>query len=119
VLPSWNRTDWVLRSGGSTNVRREVSLDARLPLWLPVLVTTLPALLFWLWWDRSPRLGNCQEWGYDLTGNVSGRCPECGEKIVSKDQGRNVAKKAAGTNQATRICESCKSGLFRRLQWSR
>jgi hypothetical protein len=23
-------------------------------------------------------LGRCQKCGYDLTGNVSGRCPECG-----------------------------------------
>ena len=23
--------------------------------------------------------GHCQKCGYDLTGSVSGRCPECGE----------------------------------------
>ncbi len=27
---------------------------------------------------RQYREGACQECGYDLTGNVSGRCPECG-----------------------------------------
>ena len=26
-----------------------------------------------------PPPGHCQKCGYDLTGNVSGRCPECGE----------------------------------------
>ena len=25
--------------------------------------------------------GHCQDCGYDLTGNVSGRCPECGKAI--------------------------------------
>jgi len=25
--------------------------------------------------------GRCTKCGYDLTGNVSGRCPECGEPI--------------------------------------
>jgi hypothetical protein len=25
--------------------------------------------------------GHCQKCGYDLTGNVSGRCPECGTPI--------------------------------------
>ncbi|MFQ5807377.1 MAG: hypothetical protein ACE5I3_13095 [Phycisphaerae bacterium] len=25
--------------------------------------------------------GHCQKCGYDLTGNVSGKCPECGEAI--------------------------------------
>ena len=28
------------------------------------------------------RPANCEKCGYDLTGNVSGVCPECGEKIV-------------------------------------
>ena len=27
---------------------------------------------------RKPRPGHCQACGYDLTGNTSGRCPECG-----------------------------------------
>lgn len=26
--------------------------------------------------------GNCQNRGYNLTGNVSGRCPECGTRIL-------------------------------------
>ncbi len=25
--------------------------------------------------------GHCQRCGYDLTGNISGRCPECGEEL--------------------------------------
>ena len=29
---------------------------------------------------RYPR-GHCQGCGYDLTGNVSGRCPECGREV--------------------------------------
>ncbi len=28
---------------------------------------------------RSP--GHCNRCGYDLTGNVSGTCPECGDKL--------------------------------------
>jgi len=28
-----------------------------------------------------PPPGYCQKCGYDLTGNVSGRCPECGAKV--------------------------------------
>ena len=27
---------------------------------------------------RRPPPGHCRRCGYDLTGNVSGRCPECG-----------------------------------------
>lgn len=29
---------------------------------------------------ESSRRGRCQRCGYDLTGNVSGRCPECGKE---------------------------------------
>ena len=48
-----------------------------LPLWLPLVLLALPtALLFWL--DRRKlRPGSCV-CAYDLTGNVSGVCPECG-----------------------------------------
>ena len=51
-----------------------------LPFWLPVIVTTIPTgVLVWLE-RRFPR-GRCQTCGYDLTGNVSGVCPECGEGV--------------------------------------
>ena len=50
------------------------------PLW-PFVV--LPGILaVWLWRrDRRPGPGHCQRCGYNLTGNVSGICPECGEAI--------------------------------------
>jgi hypothetical protein len=34
---------------------------------------------------KSHAPGQCQRCGYDLTGNVSGRCPECGDRIESDD----------------------------------
>ena len=30
---------------------------------------------------RKPGPGHCRKCGYDLTGNVSGKCPECGEVV--------------------------------------
>jgi hypothetical protein len=54
-----------------------------LPLWVilvPILASTL-----WLWrrdW-RKPRPGFCRRCDYDLTGNTSGRCPECGMEITA------------------------------------
>jgi hypothetical protein len=52
-----------------------------IPLWLP-LVALLPPTL-WLWHRdrRRPRPGYCRRCDYDLTGNVSGVCPECGTPI--------------------------------------
>ena len=32
--------------------------------------------------ERKRRHGRCEACGYDLTGNVSGVCPECGTKIA-------------------------------------
>jgi len=49
-----------------------------IPLWLLFLIAAIPTT-FLFWRDRrSIPPGYCQECGYDLTGNVSGRCPECG-----------------------------------------
>jgi len=31
---------------------------------------------------KRPQPGHCAQCGYNLTGNVSGICPECGTKIV-------------------------------------
>ncbi len=35
------------------------------------------------WWTQSeePRPGHCETCDYDLTGNTSGTCPECGTPI--------------------------------------
>lgn len=49
------------------------------PLWIPLSICTCLALLL-SWRDRKRlMIGRlCRTCAYDLTGNVSGRCPECG-----------------------------------------
>ncbi len=48
-----------------------------LPLWIPL--TLLAALTAWGWLPIRPYPpGRCMRCGYDLTGNTTGRCPECG-----------------------------------------
>jgi len=37
---------------------------------------------------HRPKVGHCAECGYDLTGNISGRCPECGTPTSSPATGR-------------------------------
>ena len=49
------------------------------PLWIPLLLTAISTAILWRR-DRIPP-GHCQRCGYNLTGNVSGRCPECGEAV--------------------------------------
>jgi len=51
-----------------------------MPLWMPLIVVAAPTVFFWI---RSRQLvpGQCHRCGYDLTGNVSGVCPECGAAL--------------------------------------
>ena len=54
-----------------------------MPLWIPFLLFTIPT--FYLWRaDRRIPPGHCLKCGYNLTGNISGVCPECGEPIKTR-----------------------------------
>jgi hypothetical protein len=62
----------------------------QIEMWFVFLVTMAPTALLWcLDWlhrqGRPPR--HCQTCGYDLTGNVSGICPECGTPIERRAEG--------------------------------
>ncbi len=53
-----------------------------LPLSLPFIFMLLPTAAMWLWPHRHRRTaGQCLGCGYNLTGNTSGVCPECGLSI--------------------------------------
>ncbi len=64
---------------------RVLSRSFYMPLWAPpLLFAAYPAVAFvrgplrrW----RRRRKGQCVTCGYNLTGNTSGRCPECGEAV--------------------------------------
>lgn len=57
-----------------------------LPLWVVFVVVVIPtAFLFWR--DCRIPAGYCENCGYDLTGNTSGVCPECGESLMTETVG--------------------------------
>ena len=55
------------------------------PLWLPFLALAGPTAMLWHR-DRRPPPGHCRNCGYNLTGNTSGRCPECGESVPPRSE---------------------------------
>jgi hypothetical protein len=54
------------------------------PLWPTVLVLGAVSALLWILDHRRISPGHCGKCGYDLTGNVSGRCPECGVAVEKR-----------------------------------
>lgn len=63
-----------------TNNRTSGLWQIRIPIWIPTVLVAIPSFVFW----RRNRLhlsGRYCKCGYDLTGNESGVCPECGTKI--------------------------------------
>ena len=64
--------------GGGSRVR---TTDLFLPLWIPLLVIGSATILLWRRDRRFPP-GHCRECGYDLTGNTSGVCSECGVAVA-------------------------------------
>jgi predicted RNA-binding Zn-ribbon protein involved in translation (DUF1610 family) len=55
------------------------------PLWIPSAALAILAISCFVWPHRHGH-GYCQQCGYDLTGNVSGRCPECGEAVQPRSE---------------------------------
>ncbi len=53
-----------------------------IPHWILFAIAVVPTV-YLRWRYRRPPRGHCQSCGYDLTGNVSGRCPECGSAVLS------------------------------------
>src|SRR5262245_24466128 len=54
---------------------------------ISIAVSVLSAFFWWREWLREHRhfpFGHCRRCGYDLTGNTSGVCPECGTAIDSQ-----------------------------------
>ena len=91
----WQRLGFHRYAGGDSKLGRGGRLSERtsywgfrLPYWLVVPATGIPPVLYLrtlgrLRRRRRARRGLCPGCGYDLTGNVSGVCPECGETVAA------------------------------------
>ena len=69
---------------GDTGVEHRY-IGVGLPFWIPTVLTAVYPTVHFVrgplrrW--RRRKAGQCVGCGYDLTGNVSGVCPECGGQI--------------------------------------
>ena len=59
---------------------RTTSSGFTLPLIYPFAAVAIPTLLASRFWPKPPKPGHCR-CGYDLRGNESGVCPECGNEV--------------------------------------
>ena len=71
-----SRVDWKLVVWPRVYRFARVSV-LTVPLWIPFLLVAAPTFLAWRR-TRRPPAWRCRNCRYDLTGNVSGVCPECG-----------------------------------------
>lgn len=73
------------RPGATFGEAGPMRLTILLPLWLPTVVFATCPLLGWLSHRRRLRRrhasGRCRMCGYNLTGNLTGVCPECGRPV--------------------------------------
>ena len=65
--------------------RRSDGSVTRLPLWLIFAVVAAPTAFLWYRDRLRRRPGHCKNCNYNLTGNTSGICPECGTPIPEKE----------------------------------
>ena len=63
--------------------RRSIAFTAFIPFWCLFPLAAIPTVILWRR-DRGFPPGYCQSCGYDLTGNTTGVCSECGAAADSR-----------------------------------
>jgi hypothetical protein len=93
VYPRWSAGDWGWSRAGFQWLRRDETAPTYwstqrsvvVPYWLPALLSAIAPVLSTrarLVRSHRTRRGLCLGCGYDLTGNASGTCPECGTPVL-------------------------------------
>lgn len=83
--------NYVFQTGGMTSSGTWTERIILSPLEV-FLLLLLPTLVIWLFRPSSAP-GECGRCRYDLTGNISGVCPECGKRIESAPGQMAVAER--------------------------
>lgn len=85
-LKDWSESPWIPTSESMIGWK-----SIRVPLWNLLALAAITTFVAWRSKRGRSHVGFCS-CGYDLTGNVSGRCPECG---VFLNPRHHASKKAA------------------------
>ncbi len=65
-------------------------VEFRLPIWIPFVLFVAGAAVLHRFSRAIGRAGTCSVCDYNLTGNVSGRCPECGCPAESRSDSKHA-----------------------------
>ena len=72
--------DILVHSGGRFP---PATVDVTIPLWSLLSILMVPTVLLWRQRRPRPKVSQCPSCLYNLTGNLSGKCPECGTVVVT------------------------------------
>ena len=80
------KTEWLAFQWLPSFANRGSAFVLTVPLWIPFLLAAFLLMAFLRWLDHRLRIlpGCCQRCGDDLTGNLSGVCPECGVAVSKR-----------------------------------
>ncbi len=67
-----------------------------LELWEPLVMLIVLTAIAWLANRFRYPLGHCQRCGYNLKGNISGVCPECGTSLTKVNAHKETMAKPTG-----------------------
>jgi hypothetical protein len=108
---------WRPYAGSHSFAQGVTTLRIWIPLWLPLVICAVPSCLLW-WLDRRrTRPGFCVECGYDLTGNVSSRCPECGTPIAVLGLPQRSRVRRAAKRAGLGLCGALLAAWLISLKW--
>ena len=74
---AFDRHNWQLQGWNSW---RSDPRWIEFPIYALFAAVAIPTLLVWRFWPNPVKPGHCR-CGYDLHGNTSGVCPECGVEV--------------------------------------
>ena len=95
---SYRPRDWISRAGlaldwevaGFGTLLAEGEYAVLMPHWFLALILAIGPAIWLFKWNKRRKLGPnaCPSCAYDLTGNETGKCPECG--VTSKTKAKEV-----------------------------